>query len=332
MVDDFAAKKHLALPILAAVVLLLGIFAWRSWFPAAREAGYRPVATFGTGPGPGALEGPIGVALLAGEVFVTDSELHRILVYDRDGRFLRAFSERGSEPGQLDRPMHLSARSGRLYVAEYLNDRVQIFSTAGESLATIGGSGDGPAEFDAPGGVAVDADGKLYVADFYNQRLQVLTPDGRFLRQIGETRVKGIRPGRLNYPTDVALLPDGGIVVADAYNDRIQVFTSTGEPTRRWGGPLALNLPGPFYGWFRVATGVALGPDASVFVADFHNHRIQKFTAGGAFQVAFGSKGAARGELSYPTDLAVAEDGTVYVADFGNGRVQVFAPIEGQTD
>jgi DNA-binding beta-propeller fold protein YncE len=324
-----AARTSLAvtLALLAGATLV----AWRQWFPSAREPGYRPVATFGAAPGPGRLEGPIGVALLDGEVFVTDSQRHRIVVYDRNGGFLRAFGRRGAQPGQLDRPMHLTARSGRVYVAEYLNDRIQVFSPQGESLATIGGPGAGPGELDAPGGVAVDGEGNVYVADFYNQRVQVFAPDGAFLRQVGQTGAKGIRPGRFNYPTDVALLPGGEIVVADAYNDRVQVFGPTGDPVRRWGGPLALGIAGSFHSWFRVATGVAAAPDGSVFVADFYNHRIQKLTAAGDFLVAFGSQGAGAGELDRPTDMAVADDGTVYVTDFGNGRVQAFVPVQGDT-
>jgi hypothetical protein len=210
------------------------------------------------------LDGPVGIALLGGEVFVSDTGNHRIQVFDREGRFLRSFGTEGDGPGQLGRPMHIHGREGKLYVAEYLNDRIQIFSPEGESLGVIGRSGSGPGELDAPGGVGVDGRGRIYVADFYNQRVQILSAEGAFLRQMGVTGEKNIWAGRFNYPTDVALLPNGDVVVADAYNDRIQVFDSEGNFSRKWGGPFAINIPGGFRGWFRTATGVAVGPDENI--------------------------------------------------------------------
>ena len=116
-------------------------------------------------------------------------------------------------------------------------------------------------------------------------------------------------------------------MVADAYNDRIQVFSSDGTFLRKWGGPLATNIPGSAHGWFSVATAVAVDPDGNIFVADFYNHRIQKFTPEGEFLVAFGSQGIGPGQFERPTDMAFDEEGNVYVVDFGNNRIQKFAPI-----
>lgn len=305
----------------AALLLILAGLAWWHWFPRPREPGYHRVATWGEGEGPGKLRAPIGIALAGDTVFVSDAEAHRIVVFDRQGRFSRAFGHQGREPGQLLRPMHIAARSDRLYVAEYGNDRIQVFDLRGESLSTLGTSGRGLGDFDAPGGVAVDASGRIYVADFFNHRVQVLSANGAFLLQLGTTAEKGILPGRFNYPTDVAVLPGGDLLVADAYNDRIQVFDREGEPLARWGGPFALNVSGSIAGWFRVATGVGVASDGAIFVADFYNHRVQKFRSDGTFLTAFGGPD----ELDRPTDVAVADDGTVYVVDFGNHRIQVYA-------
>lgn len=57
--------------------------------------------------------------------------------------------------------------------------------------------------------------------------------------------------------------------MADGYNDRVQVFSATGEFTRKWGGPLGMNIYGPFPGWFATVTSVEAGPSGNVFVADF---------------------------------------------------------------
>ncbi len=339
-------RKKILVSAAVLILIVVGNLVRREWFPSAREPGYRFVDSWGDpGGAQGSLEDPIGIVLAGEEIFVSDSGNHRIQVFDRDGRFLRTFGERGSGPGQLDRPMHIDAREGELYVAEldrpmhidaregelyvaeYLNDRVQVFSLAGEPLRTVGSAGSGPGQFDAPGGVAVDGEGQLYIADFYNHRIQLLDAEGGFLQQWGTTGDKGIWTGEFYYPTDVATLPDGSLVAADAYNDRIQIFGPDGGFLRKWGGPLAVDIPGPFNGWFRVATGVTVGPAGNVFVADFYNHRIQKFSSRGQFLVAFGEKGDGTGQFELPTDVAVDVEGNLYVVDFGNNRIQKLAPI-----
>jgi DNA-binding beta-propeller fold protein YncE len=114
--------------------------------------------------------------------------------------------------------------------------------------------------------------------------------------------------------------------VADAYNDRIQVFGPEGTFRRKWGGPFALNIPGSLNGWFNVATAVAADHEGNFYVADFYNHRVQKFSGKGKFLVSIGEKGSGPGELRLPTDVAVDEVGNLYVVDFGHDRIVKFTP------
>ena len=139
----------------------------------------------------------------------------------------------------------------------------------------------------------------------------------------------GSASGELNYPTDVAIGLDGQIIVGDGYNDRIQVFDSAGNFVNKWGGPLAMNIFGPFPGWFATVTSVAVGPQGNVFVADFYNNRVQKFSAQGRFLTSFGSSGTGPGQFSYTMAVAVAPDGTVFATDLGNNRVLSFRPDAG---
>ncbi len=313
--------------ILFIVLLFLVLSAWWHWFPRAREAGYRFAESWALPESKnGAGAEPIGIAVAGARVFVSDAGSHRIVVFDREGSYLREFGDEGEGYGELGRPMlmDVDAKGNRLYVAEYLNDRIQVFSLQGKPLGTIGSPGSGPGQFDAPSGVVVDGLGRLYVADFFNHRVQVLTQEGDFIRQLGTTGKIGIRKGLFNYPTDVALLPDGSLVIADAYNDRIQVFGPDGSFLRKWGGPFATNIHGPFNGWFKTATAVTVGPEGNIFVADFYNNRIQKFTPDGNFLVSIGSKDAGPARLKHPTDVAVDAGGGVYIVDFGNRRIVRF--------
>jgi DNA-binding beta-propeller fold protein YncE len=49
-------------------------------------------------------------------------------------------------------------------------------------------------------------------------------------------------------------------------------------------------------------------------VADYFNHRIQKFTSDGVFVKSWGSYGIKDGQLAYPQSIAIDHSGFVYVA------------------
>ncbi|MDX2166123.1 MAG: DUF2298 domain-containing protein [Deltaproteobacteria bacterium] len=72
--------------------------------------------------------------------------------------------------------------------------------------------------------------------------------------------------------------------------------------------------------------GLALDKDGNVYVADFGNERIQKFTPEFGFVKEWGSRGELPSQFKQPGDVAVGPDGLVYVADTWNQRVQVFTP------
>ena len=69
--------------------------------------------------------------------------------------------------------------------------------------------------------------------------------------------------------------------------------------------------------------GLACDAGDNVYVADFGNDAIKKYSPDGAFLAAFGSSGRGEGQFTRPAGVAVAHDGYVYVADWGNERVQV---------
>lgn len=311
---------------LAALVLVI-VAGALAFIPFGDGPAYRFAGSFGEpGDGPGQFNDPTGVAVTARRVFVADSRNGRIQVFDRRGTFERQFGEPGEKPGELGRPMNLTIADGKLYVPEYFNDRVQVFALDGTSRKTIGAPGTGDGRFNAPGGVGVLPGGDLLVADFHNHRVQRLTPEGDFVRQWGTTGETGTAAGTFTYPTDVAVTDDGGFVVADGYADRVQAFGADGAFRTKWGGPFAMNIHGPFNGWFATVTGVAIGPDGRVFVADFYNDRVQVFRPDGTFRTAFGETGDGEGQFNHAIALDVAADGTVYVADFRNDRVHVWTP------
>ena len=63
-----------------------------------------------------------------------------------------------------------------------------------------------------------------------------------------------------------------------------------------------------------------------MFVADWGNDRVQRFSADGRFVAQYGSSGRGDGEFMKPSSVVVDREGYIYVADWGNERVQVLDP------
>lgn len=316
--------KRITVFIFALVVFIVGM-TYLLWMPSPQEPPYTLVKTWGSKGGkPGQFNEPTGIVLVGDELFISDSRNTRIQVFDLDGNFKRLFGEKGEAPGQFNRPMNLAIANGELYVADYFNDRIQVYGLDGVFRRSIGESGSGEGEFNAPGGIAVASNGDLFVADFYNQRVQQLDANGRFIRQWGKTKQVGLLDDKFNYPTDVAITPSGTLYVADGYNDRVVAFDSNGGLLTRWGGPFAMNIFGPFNGWFATVTGISAGPSGHVFVADFYNDRVQKFTKKGKFLNAFGIKST--GPTHTAIAAAEADDGSVFVADYAHHQIQKWQP------
>lgn len=318
-----------AVSIFAAAAAL-----WLTFVPSAKEPGYVFVASWGAkGSAPGQFHDPTGIAISGQQVFVSDARNGRIQVFDFEGKFLRVFGKPGKGLGELGRPMNLAVKDGEVYVPEYFNDRIQVFALDGTPLRVIGKPGAKAGQFNAPGGIAIGSDGSIFVADFYNHRIQRLSSTGEFVRQWGRPRSEEKGSGTLanhetnsdtvvfSYPTDVAVSSNGTLYIADGYNDRIQQFSTDGALVRKWGGPFAMNIHGPFNGWFATVTGVAIGPQGNVFVADFYNHRVQKFSPNGVFLTSIGHRRQSAGQLSFPIGIAIAQDGTVFVVEYGNNRI-----------
>jgi len=109
----------------------------------------------------------------------------------------------------------------------------------------------------------------------------------------------------------------------------IPIAISTPRPT-----PIPVPIPTPFPtatssaipdpGFLSAPKGIAIGIDGSVYLVDSNNNRIQRFTFGGTFLGAWGSKGNGEGQFNTPTGIAIDNAGVISVTDTGNNRVQQF--------
>ncbi len=131
-------------------------------------------------------------------------------------------------------------------------------------------------------------------------------------------------PNALGRPAQVALDGLGNIYVVDSLSHRIQKFDTSGKSLLLWGREGSGD--GQFF--FREqpdhAAGITVDRGGTVYVADFNNHRIQKFDSNGTFLGKWGMQGTGDGQFNFPTGVATDTQGNVYIADSGNDRIQRF--------
>ncbi|MCF7972527.1 MAG: SMP-30/gluconolactonase/LRE family protein [Phycisphaerae bacterium] len=127
----------------------------------------------------------------------------------------------------------------------------------------------------------------------------------------------GKGPGQFMYPRAIESLPHGGLVVIDK-TGRIQTFDQDHHTVRVFDMPeIKQGKP----------TGLTLGPDGNLYVADTHYSQVCVYTLDGHLLRQFGEFGEGPGCFIYPTDVAFAPDGRIYVGEYGgHDRISVFDP------
>ena len=167
---------------------------------------------------------PTGIAWHPGlnQVFISETGMHRILVFDNTGKLTGNFGERGRGEGQFNFPTYLWIdKNGLLYVVDSMNFRVQIFSPSGEVVSIFGEQGNSSGYMARPKGIATDSEGHIYVVDGLFHSVQIFDRNGQFLDYFGK---QGKGDAEFWLPSGIYIDAQDRIFVADSYNSRIQVF------------------------------------------------------------------------------------------------------------
>jgi DNA-binding beta-propeller fold protein YncE len=154
-----------------------------------------------------------------GDIFVADGYGNsRVVKFNKEGIFVKAWGKRGSAPGEFNTPHSIVVdKQNRVLVADRENYRVQIFDTDGVYQKEWKDLG-------SPWGLALTADNYILMADGYNNRVLKLTSDGKIVGTLGSY---GTKPGQFHYCHQIAAAPDGSIYTAEVLNWRPQKFTSS---------------------------------------------------------------------------------------------------------
>ncbi len=170
------------------------------------------------------LKQPTGIAYseITKEIWVAETEAHRISVFNKKGERIKTIGKRGKNPGEFNFPTFISIdKNGNVYVVDALNFRVQIFDKSGNLINVFGEYGDGTGNFARPKGIATDSYGNIYVTDALFHTVQIFDKSGGFLYSFGE---QGREKGQFWMPAGIFIDKKDYIYVADSYNSRIQIF------------------------------------------------------------------------------------------------------------
>ena len=179
-----------------------------------------------------------------GEVFVSDGYGNsRIVHFDRNGKFVKAWGKPGTGPGEFDLPHGIALdSSGRLYVADRSNARVQVFDQSGKFL-------DQWQDLLIPWGISVTKENEIWVCGSSpmakpekgllgcppkDQVFMKFSPSGKLLQLW--TVPKGAdgeeQPGEVNWLHAIAVDSQGNIYAGDIQGRRAQKFVRQ-DPTAR---------------------------------------------------------------------------------------------------
>ncbi|SNQ49572.1 putative serine/threonine protein kinase [Frankia canadensis] len=232
--------------------------------------------------------------------------------------------------------------------------------TVAIGLGTEGFSGDGgpasQAALNSPRGITVDRHGDLYVADTGNNRIRRVDRHGTITTVAG-SGIHGFAGdggpatrAKLASPVGVAVSDAGDLYIADQENRRVRrvapngvITTVAGTGKAGYSGTNDPPSPGfssdgvpAVFAQISGPSGVALGPDGSLLVADGGNMRVRRIDRDGLISTVVGSGGygfggdggpATGARLTYLDGMTIdPSDGGLYVTDSGNNRVRHVDP------
>ncbi|MGI4743342.1 MAG: hypothetical protein ACRYG7_49960 [Janthinobacterium lividum] len=234
---------------------------------------------------------------------------------------------------------------GTLYVSDTNNKVIRQISPTGvvSTLAgkpgargTANGHGEA-ARFENPGALALAPDGALLVADVSSGCIRRVTPRGEVNTWAGQATntFGGTWPGvNLKFDVIQSLAVDraGTVYVLDEGNTIRRILADRTEPAYPWAGSQEdrsyrdASTPAARFDFPRA---LAVGPDGTLYVADFGNKSIRTIGADGRVSTLAGEPPRATldglgpaAEFDQPSGVAVDRAGHVFVADYNHSMVR----------
>jgi DNA-binding beta-propeller fold protein YncE len=247
-----------------------------------------------------------------GRLYVVDTFLKKVHVYDPNGNAYSAFPQQG-DPLVSPIDIAIDHKRGRIYVSDSAGAVVRVYGKdGGRPAGEIRGG-----ELGRPTGLAVnEATDELLVLDTLHSALLRFSLADHALK--GIVGREGAEADKFHSPTHIAVSRAGDIYVTDALNFRVQVLTPTGRFVRAFGAA------GDSPGHFSRPKGVAVDSDDNIYVVDALFDNVQVFDKTGRLLMSFGKPGQGYGQFWLPSGIFIDRADRIYIADSYNKRVQIF--------
>lgn len=258
---------------------------------------------------------PYGVHVdKTGRIFVTDTAMGRLVVFDEENRRFDIWGESGR--GTLLGPIGVTSDDeGHIYVTDPQLTKIIVFDGEGNILRTIGSE----EELTSPTGIAVSSKlDRIFVADTKRSEIVVYDLEGNYITKFGHP---GDGPGEYRFPTNIVIDKEDRLYVTDTMNFRVQVIQTDGTFINEVGGI------GDTGGSFSRPKGVAIDSDNNIYVVDAAFGNFQIFNQEGDLLLVVGEGGADKGQFILPAGAFVDDRDRIYIVDQMNHRVQVFQSL-----
>jgi type IV pilus assembly protein PilY1 len=252
--------------------------------------------------------------------------------------------------------------TGNVYALEFSYHRIKVFNSSGAFVRTIGGGyGSGCNQWRYSYRIALHGN-YLYVTDLYNRRIVVLNKsNGACVRTISLSRsypysiavtnnnifvghysyyridtysslASGARYQRSYYSSSIAPLgmdvnaAGTKLVSANYWRHSVTEFNISGNGSLSFSRYIGGRSYSSSNGYFRYPMDVAADQNGNYYVADYYNHRIQKFNSSGTYLGKYGGNyGRTNGPFYYPWGIGTDKNSKVFVADTSNYAVRQFS-------
>ena len=172
------------------------------------------------GNGPLQFNTPVGITVhpTTGQIFIADSNNHRIQVLNKDLTYSHSFGKRGSSREQFNCPWDVTFdNEGYLYVTDKNNHCIKKFTSTEQYISTFSST---PGEISHPTSIIID-NNLLYVSEWGNHRISIFDTNGCFIHCFGKY---GSGEGEFSGPFGITVDSLGNLYVSDTFNNRLVVL------------------------------------------------------------------------------------------------------------
>ena len=243
---------------------------------------------------PGELNNPCGIAIhyKTGNVYIANTDNHRVQVFSCNGDYLFMFSEK------MNGPIGICVSQNKVFVTQYNTHRINMYELEGKLIKSVGSYGNGEVQFNNPRCLDVsDRTNNIYVCDCDNDRIQILTEELKYHSMLGMDL--------LRRPLDVKVTRDR-VLVLDNSDPCMFVFDSDHVLTNRLitrGVGKQTSNPHCF----------DIDREYNIIMSDCDYHCVYVFNQEGEQIHKFGKEGQAIGEFYEPLRIALDNTGRIIV-------------------